>query len=256
MTYKQFIEEPNVSMAWAKSLEAAYGIKKQEVVPLVVSVTGFDASNDVIEEPTIRQALDTFLSASGKQSVETVANTIFPQSIWNPAAPRALLFQRYNKIFPRIKKSSPKNNYGIYFNRMIAGGNSENPNQLDYIIEAYLDRTGVRRSLLQVATFIPELDHTTAAQRGFPCLQHVTFSPTKVGLSVNAFYASQFMVEKAYGNYIGLCRLGKFVAHEFGLKLARVTCYTGVSTADAGVAEVAPIRAAYNAVIAAQQGTP
>lgn len=255
MTYKQFIEEPNVTMAWAKSVEAAYGTKKQEVVPLIVSVTGFDDSNDPIEEPSVRQALDAYLATSGKQSVDTVANTIFPHALWNPNASRAQLFQRYNKIFDRVQSSTRKNQHGVYFNRMIAGGNSENPNQLDYIISEYLNRTAVRRSILQVATFIPELDHSAAAQRGFPCLQHVTFAPTPEGLSVNAFYATQYIVEKAYGNYIGLCRLGKFVAHELDLKLARVTCYTGISKPDVNVKDVVSIRAAYNAVISAQQGT-
>lgn len=254
MTFKKFIEEPNLSVAWAASLEAAYETRKKDIVPLVVSTTGFDASNNVIEEPSIRTALDTYLASTQKQSVDTVANTIFPVSLWNPNAPRSQLFQRYNQIFSRIQKATLKNRHGVYFNRMISGGNPNNPNQLDYVITEYLSRDAVRRSMLQVATFNPALDHSAAAQRGFPCLQHVTFSPSGDELSVNAFYASQFIVEKAYGNYLGLCRLGKFIAHELNLKLTRVTCYSGISTPDAGVGDVAPIRAAYQAYLAAQQG--
>jgi hypothetical protein len=51
-------------------------------------------------------------------------------------------------------------------------------------------------------------------------------------LNVNAFYATQYAFERAYGNYLGLCRLGRFVAHELKLELARVTCYTGILLRD------------------------
>jgi hypothetical protein len=49
----------------------------------------------------------------GKQSIDTVANTIFPSSMWNAAAPRRLLFDRYQKVAPRLRRSSRKNNRGI-----------------------------------------------------------------------------------------------------------------------------------------------
>ena len=35
---------------------------------------------------------------------------------------------------------------------------------------------------------------------------------------MTGFYATQYVVERAYGNYLGLCRLGEFMAHEMGLK--------------------------------------
>ena len=44
------------------------------------------------------------------------------------------------------------------------------------------------------------------------------------GLAVTGFYATQHIFEKAYGNYMGLCRLGRFMAHEMKLKLTRMTC--------------------------------
>ena len=37
-------------------------------------------------------------------------------------------------------------------------------------------------------------------------------------------YATQDIVDKAYGNYVGLHRLGMFMAQEMGLKLDRLTC--------------------------------
>ena len=46
----------------------------------------------------------------------------------------------------------------------------------------------------------------------------------KDGLSVVAFYATQTLEEKAYGNYLGLLRLGRFMAQEMGLEFKDVVC--------------------------------
>jgi len=196
-----------------------------------VSITGFD-QGVVRESGPIRKALDAVLLGANKQNCHTVANTIFPDSFWNPRAPRSLLFDRFERSLPRIKESSTKNARGTYFGRMTAGGPGAHPNQLDFVIELYLRRKGVRRSALQLGVYNPQLDLTGSALQGFPCLQHVTFAPVGKRLNVNAFYATQYAFERAYGNYLGLCRLGRFVAHELKLELARVTCFTGIMLRD------------------------
>ena len=33
------------------------------------------------------------------------------------------------------------------------------------------------------------------------------------------------IAHRAYGNYLGLCHLGHFMAHELGLELVRVNCF-------------------------------
>lgn len=233
MSANHHVESSDLSIAWAKAVRpmlAKGGVK--EIAPLVVSTTGFE--NGVVRETTaIRDALDQALLAIGLQSCDTVANTIFPESLWNPAAPRAQLFDRYSNLLPQLKRASSKNTRGLYFERMITGGSAKNPNQLDFVIKTYTARRAARRGALQVAIFDPARDHTGAALAGFPCLQHVTFAPTASGLSVNAFYATQYAIERAYGNYLGICRLGRFVAHELGMPLVRMTCFTGISLRDA-----------------------
>ena len=44
------------------------------------------------------------------------------------------------------------------------------------------------------------------------------------GLSITGYYATQYVVERAYGNYLGLCRIGRFMAHEMGLRFDQMTC--------------------------------
>ena len=82
--------------------------------------------------------------------------------------------------------------------------------------------------VLQAATFDPGRDHVASAQLGFPCLQQVSFEPTAAGLVVNAFYATQQIFDKAYGNYLGLAQLGAFMAHEMGMP-SRLNVMVGVA---------------------------
>ena len=249
MASEQFIEEANLSVAWARALRIASARGRKEVGPLVVSVTGFDTSGAFQEEPRIRRELDALLAGRGMQSVDTVANTIFPWSMWNPSAPRRQLFDRYSRIAPRLRGASGKNRRGIYFDRMISGGPTGNENQVEFALATYSARNSVRRSVLQIGIFNPAQDHSAAAQLGFPCLQHVTFAPIDDGLCLNAFYASQYLVERAYGNYVGLCRLGRFAAHELGLQLIRMTCFTGIAECEIGKGKLAKLLAAADEVI-------
>jgi hypothetical protein len=244
MMTDHYIEERKLSVAWARAVQLTAQPGRTEVASLVVAVTGFDQVGNFEEEPRIRAELDALLAREGMQTVDTVANTIFPNSLWNPAADRRVLFERYRRIILRLRKASRKNNRGIYFERMISGGPSGKENQLDFAISTYLSRKGVRRSVLQVGIFDPNHDHSAAAQLGFPCLQHLSFAPTSGGLSVNAFYATQYLVEKAYGNYVGLCRLGRFVAHEMKLPLVRVTCVTGIAECEVPKSKLAELLAA------------
>ena len=251
MTSDHHIEHENLSVAWSRALLTASGKGRKEFGPLTVSITGFDGSGMFYEEPQIRQALDGLLRSEGMQRVETVASTIFPNSLWNPAAPRGELFRRYLNIVSRLRRASTKNKRGLYFERMLTGGPKDRENQLDFALTTYNARPGVRRSILQIGIFNPGLDHSASALLGFPCLQHVTFAPTCEGLCVNALYANQYLVERAYGNYVGLCWLGRFLAHELNLPLARVTCFAGIAECDVSKGSLAPIIAAAKAVEAA-----
>lgn len=248
MTNDHYIEEPNLALAWARAMQVVSAPGRKEIGPLVVSITGFNETSEFREDATIRSALGEVLIREGKQPVETVAGTIFPWSMWNPSAPRKQLFERYCKIAPRLRRAAAKNRRGIYFERMITGGPAGNENQLDFALGTYGSRDGVRRSVLQIAVFNPNRDHSTAAQLGFPCLQHVTFAPTEDGLCLNAFYASQYMVERAYGNYVGLCRLGQFAASELGLRFVRMTCFTGIAICEVAKNKLSGLMTAINDV--------
>src|SRR6185503_21392260 len=199
------------------------------------------------ENMDARRALDRALAKFGNGlCVETVAGTIFPQNFWRPGVPRDRLFTRYRRIIPRLKKD-PRNRNGVYFERLVAySGAPADGNQLDYILQCH-ERGVKRKPALQASLFDPAIDLPTQAavfdakrdltmqhQRGFPCLQQVAFAPDSDHgtLSMSAFYASQYLFKRAYGNYLGLCHLGRFMASEMGLRLDRVTCYVGFAQLD------------------------
>jgi hypothetical protein len=144
---------------------------------------------------------------------------------------RARLFARYRATFPRWQAMNRKaNGRGLYFERLTMYGRGPcDGNQLEWILKQFNSRTGVRRSMLQATTFDPERDHVASAQLGFPCLQQVSFEPTNAGLVTNAFYATQQIFDKAYGNYLGLAQLGAFMAHEMHMPLARLNVMVGIA---------------------------
>lgn len=242
-----FPPDGNISVAWARSFCKVTQPGVAALTPLVVGITDFDSGQQANEVATIRNALDAALAQyAPKLPVDTAAGTIFPNSFWRPGVLRADLFDRYKAMIPRLRKH-PLNRNGIYFERLIAFGNGPaDGNQLEFILDCY--QSGVRRKpALQATTFQPAIDlpnqaalfdpnrdQTKQRKRGFPCLQHVAFAPDSDHgtMSMSAFYASQYMFARAYGNYLGLCRLGRFMAHEMGLRLNRVTCYVGCALLD------------------------
>lgn len=244
------IDRPNLSLAWAEAFSRINSPPKHRLMPLTLSFEGF-TNDDVIENAAIRAALDAALIASGMQKVQTVANTIFPQALWRAAkGDRKTFYAAYLENLPEYVAMEPqKNGRGLYFGRLIAydinpkdgerlayipqGSIPEKANQLEFMIQRC--KKGVRASAFQASVFDPARDHLSTPYLGFPCLQHVTFVPDfhDGTVSLNAFYATQQLFEKGYGNYVGLARLGLFFASQTGLELTRVTCFVGIEKVDA-----------------------
>ncbi len=226
------IDETNLSYAWCRAFLHIIDHPGNEISPLIISLTGFNKGIPN-EDQSIRDALDNCLKNNSEQSIHTVANTIFPGSLWRHSKyDRKKFFETYIDTLPRIKAlAKSKNRRGLYFERLIAfGSESHHFNQLEHIISEYTSRSNVRKSMLQASIFDPAQDHVCDPYLPFPCLQHVSFVPNNEDktLVINAFYATQQLINKAYGNYLGLCRLGHFMAHEMGLILDRMNCFVGV----------------------------
>jgi len=222
----------NVSYAWANAFLHCFDAPGGVLSPAVVRMSVKGACP--VETPEIRQVVDSQLEAvidkpAVQTIVETVAGTIFPESIWTLAKKdRQAFYKLYESALPHIKRKRA-NKRGTYFERLISFQNNgkEKINQLEHIINTWHSGNH-RHSALQAGVFDPRVDHSNSRQQGFPCLQQVVFYPVgsngEDGLSVVAFYANQTLAEKAYGNYLGLYRLGMFMAKEMGIELKEVVC--------------------------------
>lgn len=229
------VTEPNLSRAWAKAFLETMEKGGSTRHPSVVTINIIDGQD--IEDKAIRSLLDIELKKFKKNSCSTVANTIFPTSLWNANSQNddVELYERYGRAWPGIKKC-PANRNGVYFRRLTAYQpkvEDKDPlpkpvNQLKSVIDTYA-KGNHRKSALQAAIFDPTRDHSDQRQKGFPCMQQVAFTPLpNGGLSVTGIYATQLQFEKAYGNYLGLYWLGRFMAKHLNLKLRQVVCMAAV----------------------------
>jgi thymidylate synthase len=223
----------NISIAWLEVFDALMNKGDGELGPIIVTISEFDDDKNPIEVKAVRERLDKELQALTGRTVDDVASTIFPSSLWNAELKDdgKGLFDRFEKIWPRLQARTKLNAKGSYFQRLTAypGRDGKPINQLTAIIDAY--KSGVRRrSAFQACVFDPSVDPTDQPYQGFPCLQHVAFCPKRGSLSITGYYVLQYAVDRGYGNYLGLCRLGRFMAKQMGLELGQVICISSILT--------------------------
>lgn len=218
------ITASSLAHAWNEAFSAISAAGVTEIAPLVVTFPTTDA-----RDHPMHVVVDNALRESQKFTTNTVAGTMFPHAFWNQSAPRQRLYERYEKAYPVIRRVK-QNIYGTYFHRLIAYNTSKGiVNQLEQILTSY-EAGNHRRSALQASVFDPAQDHTNQPRRGFPCMQQVSFALVgETDLHVNGFYATEYLFDKAYGNYLGLRDLGTFVAAELHRSLTRVTCCAGIA---------------------------
>jgi len=235
--------ETSLAAAWARAFLTMSDSAGRELSPFLVSIaSGPDGAP--VEDADLRDAIDACLEESGNDPVDRVAKSIFPHPLWRRAkGDRRKLYADYLQNLPDyVAMESSKNSHGLYFARLIGygidhrtgeelsyleGKLKEDGNQLEFIINACKPKA--QRMALQASIYDPVRDQTEA-RRHFPCLQHVTFVPdfARGTLTLNAFYALQLLFVKAYGNWLGLCRLGAFVASQTELRFERLNCYAGI----------------------------
>lgn len=182
------------------------------------------------ESLDLRLALDDLLALNKCRSINTVATTIFPELLWTMAnGDRHAFFKTYLRDYPRFKALDRQNARGTYFGRMIEPVNRVPEGQLEHVIRIQENHPTAARIRFQISIFDPNRDHKVGALPGFPCMQQLSFARHDDSLEVNAFYASQLVFEKGYGNYLGLVNLGIFAAKQMRLTLRAVNVFAGIA---------------------------
>jgi len=267
---------PSVSEAWLLSLERTADAGDGQAVHVVSTVTepGFEIG-------AVRRVLDDALEAAGAQPVETVAETIFPASLypdpgidWSPALPRAeresldraaeSLYEAYSDMLPLLRTVNA-NNRGTYFSRMItwpgkepggvnqlaarierlraehtAGRQTHNALDIDAAADALADGEDLRGIQVYAAT-----DRRT---RSFPCLTHVDLTLYRGRLHATAVYRHQYLIDKAYGNMLGLSWLLQFLCQQTGYELGELVVHATLADAQSRSRALVLARAARDAL--------
>lgn len=223
MTNAQLISRDGCPEAWLAACEYLKTQDDWRAYNLIVEMT--EPSILTEEGNGIYQKADGFLRKNDRQSLSTVANTIFPLSYYRKYGVHGV-YERYPDAYPKIKKH-PSVRWGTYAHRMLRRTVHENNviNPLEVLVEklkGQLKRPGPMRAAYELSIEDPATDlaiYDPASDRnlpiGGPCLAHVSFklSPEKK-LITTAMYRSHFYIERALGNFIGLAQLQSFVCEQ------------------------------------------
>lgn len=253
------VNEENLSSAWLETCRAVSGLPEWRAFHHVTRI-----AHPTVENPAIRQAIDELLSEYDLDPVETVSNTIFPAAMAKRCETPAQLAERYRRAYPRIKKF-PGNDKGTYFGRIVAypHGKNQQYDQLNRLLEKFQTERSTRGPMsarYEVSLECPESDalgtndagqvpvsvsakevtgtasivvpiNNTARMR-FPCLSMCSFQLDGEHIHMVAHYRSHYLIQRAYGNYLGLGRILGYVARETGLAVGELMVVAGYAQID------------------------
>jgi len=214
--------QPDCATAWREAVRLVDGAPGHEAYNVVIDVAN-PTINATRAHPGIT-VVDDFLLAHDK-SVEAVANTIFPASLYYRHGAPAFFDVFSTKVLPKVRRSGRWSGY--YFERMIdfpvpAG---EPPNQLWDIVERMRNDEVRALNKFELSLFDPVRDVDNSPYGG-QCLSFMSFKIVPGAartLTLTAMYRNHFYIEKLLGNLIGLGRLMAFIGRESGLQVGALT---------------------------------
>lgn len=246
----------SVSEAWVRSLERVVAEPGGRLVHLVVTVT--DPGSEI---PAVRGVIDDALEQAGSQSIDTVAETIFPSSLypdpgfgWLPGISADkeaeldmaadALYASYSDMLSLLL-TAPGNSRGTYFGRIVSwpGKAAGGVNQLATRVSALRSEHDAGRRKNNTLDIDVAADADDAARglqvyaatdkrrRGFPCLTHIDLTLHDGALHCLAVYRHQYLVDKAYGNMLGLSALLRFLCQQSGYQPGELVVHATMADA-------------------------
>ena len=213
--------QPSCPLAWLAAVKMVDAVPGHESHNVIMDIA--DPAIDITRTHPIVKAVDDFLREREK-SVLTVANTIFPTSLYELHGAPDFFDVFQNRILPKVRKNHRWSGY--YFERMTnyRTRNGEPFNQLWNIIERIRSNNPAYNKY-EVVVFDPERDIDLSPYGG-QCLSFLSFKllpGSEKRLALTAMYRNHFYIEKLLGNLIGLGRLMAFIAKEAKVGLGPLT---------------------------------
>lgn len=228
---------PSCATTWLAAVDHV-GVNKSKHNVLMTVENPIDHSEIDNQAITI---VDQALRRADK-SIVTVANTIFPQRIYDKHGGEGF-YDAVRRLEPTLVRPT---DWGRYFSRLIRapaveGGEVDHDhNRLDALIRelkkhaaARAEGKGPKKYRFELEVPPPATTEITVHAAGKdrrqlsgPCLSHLSFQPhPSRGLMLTAVYRNHYYIERLLGNLIGLGRLMRFVANESGLsEVGPLTC--------------------------------
>lgn len=224
------VRAEDVPSAWLKASKLLLHSPDHRLSNLCVAI-----AEPTVDNAAVRTELREFRAqriASGRKApydVDTVARTIFPKEFYRTTAsdPEQHLYE-LAEMTREVVRSDPKNSRGTYFERLVAypaaRDDHEPTNQLAAVLK-WLRRAAKAGdqygNKYELALFHPVRDTNL---QGFPCLSSVSLTLSRGTLSATALYRSQYFIDRAYGNFLGLGNLLTFLSAESGFESGELLC--------------------------------
>lgn len=255
-----YVRGDNIGGAWLAAF-TEMDRTRGNLVNLVV-----DIADPTVEDLGVRGAIDRAVAGhlarkskpiGNPQSVHTVANTIFPISLYRPGTPGAA--ERFMASALQIEKGrchARKKGWGTYLGRLVDYPAPDgSTNQLALMVDRLREERhwadlyempiaapgdermpcwegGLEPGATANAVLHGDV-RTDSRRRGGPCLAHVSVTLDRGTLSMVALYRRHSYIARAYGNFLGLARLLCFLATESGHQVGSLMVVTGHAAADA-----------------------
>ena len=228
--------------AWVNATEAVLRSPGRKALHLTVRI-----SRPFEEDPAIRDLVDSLLDARGLPPVETVVNTVFPAALARLSAGPEELAAQYRELYPRIRQADNANKRGTYFGRMVEHpADGRKVDQLNNVVARLRKHAAKPASrpgaapVYEAGFVLADEEHddpievpiyspkTDTMPLGFPCMSHLSFQAVGRTVHAMAHFRSQYLVQRAYGNYLALGLLLRYVAEAAGLEPGELTVNVGL----------------------------
>jgi hypothetical protein len=229
---EHYTAAPTISDGWLAAVRILDAIPSYKTIHLVLRIL-----DPTAEDPAIRaaaqQLIDDHNAKGGAElpDIATTRNTIFPASYARrtdgPAELAAYYRARYTKDG---LLGFPNNGRGTYFGRVVAYPRADAQAAGDQLTETVrrlkveLERGSNKSSRYEINIFNERQDTSSTS---FPCLAHLSVHMHQGKLHMQAIYRNEFLVGRAYGNYLGLGELQAYIAANAGLEVGELMMTLG-----------------------------
>ncbi|WP_263419217.1 thymidylate synthase family protein [Terriglobus albidus] len=228
------VEAETLSDAWLEAIRLILGTDRTRIDNLIVSIEHPSALTP--GDHAVCNTVDSFLRSKDLLPLITVANTILPGGYYRDGGAKAVY-----QDFPASYQAS-KSGWGTYAGRLFAEKVSSPKGdfiRMERIVEKL--KKNFKAAVKMRASYEVDVYDSLSTQElsiyqpgydskqdiGQPCLTHLSFklNVREETVSLTALYRSQYYIQKALGNFIGLGQLLAFTAQEAGLGVGHLTCH-------------------------------